>query len=216
MSSLEELTYTPEEIIRSTVTEVREMNWENPQEVETYLQFLTDPVNCQHFTGLPATVEDFQIACAKPGVHPLVAENMRGEIVGGMIIRDAEPQQNDHFIERVVVDSGFQDRGVGRQMLARGIDWAFANPAWDGRERIKLDIAVIMNVAGWERMQHLVESLGFGNFWTLIEQVDFTEEGQIVERKKVIRSELLRSRWNELRQTNFMITPAGTTVPYNA
>lgn len=183
--------------LRFTLAGVREINLASEQseaDLETCARFLNQPSNRDHFASPPTTSEGMRALCSSPGVHPLIAENKLGEIVGGMIIRDAEPMQHDHWLEKAVVDTQLQGRGLGRQMLKKGIEWAFTTLTIDGRRRMKLDTSIIMFVKGWERMYHLVESLGFEFRMILPDQVDVPMRRGI-ETKHTTRWELRRSNW---------------------
>jgi GNAT superfamily N-acetyltransferase len=94
---------------------------------------------------------------------------MLGEIVGAGGINDAAESEHDHFLVRAVVNPDYQNRGIGRQLVVALTNIAFLIPAVtfsvDGerreRERIKLDVAVIRYVEGWDRMPRILSGLGY-------------------------------------------------------
>ena len=174
---------------------LQEMNLDNPLETEAFVRFLNHPTNSEHFTNPPSTVEELRNMCGF-GVHPLVARNMQGDIVGGVVIFDAPRIEHDHTLRLVVIDPQMQNRGLGRQMLIQVIDWAFREPASDGRMRMKLDVNIIEDVRGWERMRHLLADLNFEFRMRLPQQVDVysPEAGGMVARPTE-RWELMRDRW---------------------
>lgn len=200
------------EDLRTTVAEVRALNIDNFDELRPYFRFLTHPSNREHFANPPASLEQLKEKLMRRGEHPLIGVNMMGEVVGGATISDAEEGQHDHWITKVTVDPKLQNKGIGEQMMILIIDWAFSNPDVYGRERKKLDISMIRDVRGWERMEHLVEKLGFQFRMRLPEQVDVVTRAGGVQTKATHRWEMMRAYWqdkrnlflNSLQRNNFI------------
>lgn len=192
------------EQVRNDVVRVRKIDVNDREEIGTYFRFLTHETNRVHFAKPPERRRELQRLCSHKGMHALVAENALGEIVGGMMIRDAEWPQHDHFIEKVVIDPDKQGKGIGTQMMILGIDWGFENITHDGRKRLKLDLSIIEGVEGWERMRDIVEKLGFEFRSRLPLQVDVVvkEEGGIEEIRvpmPTIRWEVVQDMWQMRR-----------------
>ena len=175
---------------------IQEMNLDDPAETGAFVSFLNNVANREHFTNPPSTIEELRSMFNIAGVHPLVARNIRGDIVGGAAIFDAPRTEHDHVLRFIVIDPRMQNRGLGRQMLTQVIDWAFREPASDGRMRMKLDVNVIEGVSGWERMTNLLESLHFTHMMRLPQEVDvFSVELGVMVTRATHRWELMRNNW---------------------
>src|SRR5262249_38565167 len=124
--------------------------------VADYLRLLQHPLNTSHFPAVPELLQPFRDQLAAPGVHPHMGLD-HGRAVAFATIRDAQPQQHDHWLEQLVVANEFQtpqpkydddttkrDRGphIGHRFVEQLLRWAFTTPTEDGRERTKLDAAV--------------------------------------------------------------------------
>lgn len=204
------------EASRIVVSEVRLMDTGNRVEVQAYIGFLNHPDSIRHFSNPPKNISALRKLCRTPGIWVLsalgIGEDGEERIVGGMAIEDAAPNQHDHFLTTVVVDPNLRGRGIGRQMLIKGIDFAATTLTADKRIRNKLDVAIAMRVEGWEVMDILIESLGFEFRQRLPKEVDvpvLTEDGklqylpsgQIVkETKPTVRWELDLERWRATRE----------------
>lgn len=181
---------------RYTVTEVREMRPDNSRELKAYFKFLTDPQNLPHFAAVPKKLKKFRSALKKTGIHPLIAINGLQEIVGAVTIRDADPDEHDHWLSWGVVATDLQERGIGKQMIIRAIDVAFSTHTHDRRERLKLDVGVNVGVPGWIRMVALLLSLDFQVRMWLPEEITVEMNGTPVI-LDTIRLELLRKNWKK-------------------
>lgn len=142
---------------------VREMNLLDDAEVQTYVNFLKDERHAAHFATPSRTVEELREEAKNPRNHFLVATILEREsageegmlfpegkivekIIGGAKVRDnASPNENDHWIELVVVDPERQGQGLGKRMFLETIEWAFNSRTFDHRTRLKLDIGVILD-----------------------------------------------------------------------
>lgn len=141
---------------------VREMNLLDDAEIQTYVNFLKDERHAAHFATPPRTVEELREEAKNPRNHFLVATILEREsagegmlfpegkivekIIGGAKVRDnASPNENDHWIELVVVDPERQGQGLGKRMFLETIEWAFNSRTFDHRTRLKLDIGVILD-----------------------------------------------------------------------
>lgn len=189
---------------------LREVDLESEKDLSDYYRFLTYPANIEHFANPPIDPQDLKNKLIRDSTHAYLAENMLGQVVAGGGINDAAESEHDHFLVKVVVDPGFQGRGAdpdsqgestGRQFMVMLIEKAFSTLTNDGRERIKLDAAVIRHVDSWDRMPRLLVSLGFRPVSILLDQVDvfIQREGRIV-RKPTERWELRREDWRRTRQ----------------
>jgi len=152
-----------------TLALLRELDLKNESDLTAYFQMLTHPANIQHFSGPPKDTADLKRKLEHDRTHTYIAENMLGEIVGAGGINDAAESEHDHFLVRAVVNPDYQNRGIGRQLVVALTNIAFLIPAVtfsvDGerreRERIKLDVAVIRYVEGWDRMPRILSGLGY-------------------------------------------------------
>lgn len=190
---------------RRTVIGVREVDPSNLDQVKPYFNLLRNPTNKAHFTDISAMFAEFAEELKNPKVHPLVGINQLGEEIGYATLIDARRQQNDHGIIHVVVNNALQSRTksnpsrVGSQLLERVVEWAFATPTDDGRERIKLYGSVVEGVPNWERGRRLFLGRGFKYIGTLPDQSDVTLRNGELVRKPSMRFELLRSDWEKRR-----------------
>lgn len=190
---------------RRTVVGVREVDPSNLDQVKQYFDLLRHPTNRAHFTDIPDTPAEFAEELKGPRVHPLVGINQLGEEIGYATIIDARRQQNDHDVIHVVINNALQSRTknnpsrVGSQLLEMVVEWAFATPTHDGRERIKLYGSTVMYVPNWERGRKLFVGRGFRYKATFPEQSDVTLRSGKLVRKPSMRFELLRSDWERGR-----------------
>ena len=195
-------------LLRAWVSDVREMDFTNTEELQRFVELLNSPDNKPHFAGPPASVEELSEMALNRSHHFLSATNSFGEVIGGMLIEDAPPGQHDHWLRLAVVDPELQSPapgigyGVGKAMLRKGIDWAATTPTYYGRRRYKLDASVIMGVKGWIKMQHiLMRKLAFQVRMILPNQVDFENpKTGITSRKSTKRFELNLDMWRSLRE----------------
>lgn len=191
--------------LRYSVFEVRKIESVDDGMVHWYIDFLHDPRNRAHFASPPATVEAFRsLAKENPLYHPLVGVNGLGEVVGGAVIHDARHPLHDHFAELFVVNPELQGHHVGTSFMIKVIDWACTTQTGEepARWRRKLDLAIIKNVPGWERMRQLVQGLGFQRVSTLPEQVSvIVERGgmTVFSYKPTQRYEMNLARWRIIR-----------------
>lgn len=186
---------------RYQIVALRELNLESEQDLDNYFRLLTHPDNIEHFSNPPTDAENLKQKLVHDSTHAYMAENILGEVVGGGGINDAPEGENDHWIVKVVVDPEFQGRRLGKQLVAQLTEKAFFTKTPDGRDRTKIDAAVIRNVRGWERMPRILEQLGFRPLHILLQQVDVLEQGMIVK-KPTERWELRKDDWTRVRRTS--------------
>lgn len=189
----------PEE--RYSVVRLREFDPQNKDDLNAYFGFLTHPLNIRHFSNPPKDSEDLKQKLERDKTHAYLAENIDGEKIGAGGINDAPEGEHDHFLVKVVVDPDLQEKGVGTALVIQLIEKAFFTKTSDGRDRQKLDAAVIREVPGWDRMPHILEKLGFQPKQILLRQVDVLdqEKAEIV-RKPTERWEIMREEWMRMRR----------------
>jgi len=195
---------------RYSLRSLRELGLENEQDLSDYHRLLVHPLNIEHFANPPRDPQDLRQRLIRDNTHAYLSDNMLGQTLFGGGINDAAESEHDHFLVKVVVDPDFQGRGrnpdfrgesTGRQGLVMLIEEAFTTLTNDGRERIKLDAAVIRHVNNWDRMPRLLISLGFRPVSILLDQVDvFIQREARRVRKPTERWELRREDWRALRQ----------------
>lgn len=186
---------------RYSVVRLREFDPQNEADLDIYFRLLTDPLNISHFSSPPKNPEDLKQKLERDKTHAYLAENINGEVIGAGGINDASEGEHDHFLVKAVVDSELQGKGVGRMLVIQLIEKAFFTKTTDGRERTKLDAAVIRNVPGWDRMPHILEQLGFQPKQILLRQVDvLDQESEEVVRKSTERWEIMREDWMRVRR----------------
>lgn len=177
-------------------------------DLTAYTRFLSHSSNRLHFDNPPRNPRDMLHRWNMPGRYPLVAVNKLGEPIGGITIADAEVDQNDHWITKVVVDPKLQNRKIGFQILFHGVEWAFTHLDMRGEPRKKLDTSVIMMVKGWERMYTLLRKLGFDPRMLLPDQVKVrlsqkrevvAEQSERVEDNPTLRFELEEWKWRYIK-----------------
>lgn len=182
---------------------VREMNMNNEDEMQRYINFLNTPENRIHFSNPPANIKELRALERRDNTHILAGLNQTGEIIGGLVLEDARAPQNDHMLSLVVVDPSNQNQGLGTDMMREAIDWAAIQLTFDGRMRHKLDLAIILGVKGWEKMESIASKLGFEGRHRLPEQIDIEvrkPDGSLaIERKATRRYELMLERWRYIR-----------------
>ena len=182
------------------IASLRELNLGSEQDLSDYFRLLTHPDNIEHFSNPPTDTENLKQKLVHDSTHAYLAENMLGEVVGGGGINDAPEGEHDHWLVKIVVDPKSQSRGLGKQLVAQLVEKAFSAKTPDGRDRTKIDAAVIRNVRGWERMPRILEQLGFRPLHILLQQVDVQEQGAIVK-KPTERWELTKDDWVRKRRT---------------
>lgn len=201
--------FDPErEVLRHTVKGVREIKARSNKRIRrafatTYLNQLQDPFNRPHFTDIPEKVIDMENRLKQKNVHGLAVYNALDEVVGFAIIKDPETDQNDSWLEKMVIVENLQskERGqenaarVGTQALDKIVEWSFSTPTHDQRERTNLHAAVVMFVKDWERMDHLLGGYGFEARMRLHKQAIVTLEDGSREPHDVQRWELSRRSW---------------------
>ena len=151
---------------------IKEMDLRDRKQVQTYINYLLDWRNRRHFADPPETVEALREKAKSSGNHFLVATRIEKDnegrevesVVGGALIQGHGKNEEDGFISLVVTDPEKQGKGIGKQMMEGVVDWAYGNKAEDLEFRDKIDLAIIMGVEGWQRMEKLTRSLGFE--WT--------------------------------------------------
>lgn len=189
---------------------LRELDLENERDMTAYFQLLTHPDNIEHFANPPVDHQDLKRKLLRDHTHAYIAEIQDGTIVGGAGINDAAESEHDHFIVKVVIDSNYKGKGFGKKMIIELTDKAFSTPAVtytvEGeqreRERIKLDVAVIRDIEGWDIMPRILRSLGY-RFASLKENqvtIKERETGQEVT-KPVETYEISREDWFMRRAT---------------
>lgn len=197
--------------ITQSPVKLREMDFRNNGEMQLYVSFLNDPRNRSHFANTPENIAKLKKWAGEPGNHFLVVTRMEKDndgkeksvVVGGLELQDASPNQQDHFISLFVVDPNKQAEGIGQQMMIQVIDWAALTKTEDDRWRNKLDLAIVMGVPNWKRMERLVQRLGlFRMVSNLRNQVDVPiKRGDewVRELRAVRRYELDLETWRTLR-----------------
>lgn len=209
--------------LRFRIDSVKELSTQASERMfADYVSFLNDPKNRRHFSDPPTTSEELRELCQQRGLHPLIALNIFGEVVGGATIRDAAPNQHDHFLELFVINPNLQLRGAGKELLDQVLDWAAQTKAVDKfgqltRVRYKLDASIIGEVEGWEKMQSILDKTGFYFISRLPEEVDIPkltregrmildEKGQLItERKPTLRWEIKLDEWRKKRDLQTII-----------
>lgn len=199
ISMHEGINFSEEERYRIVV--LRELNLESEQDLNSYFKLLTYPDNIEHFSNPPTDTENLKQKLAHDSTHAYLAENMLGEVVGGGGINDAPEGEHDHWLVKVVVDPAFQGKGSGKQLVAQLAEKAFFTKTHTGKDRTKIDAAIIRNVRGWERMPRILEQLDFRPLHILLQQVDVQEQGETVK-KPTERWELRKDDWMRLRRTH--------------
>lgn len=189
------------------IVRLRELDVLNEKDLRAYFMLLTHPANREHFSSPPTDIDDLQYKLKRDGTHAYLAENMLGEIVGAGGINDAAAGEHDHFLVKIVVDPQLQSKGegqgkdVGKQLVVHLTEKAFFTRASDGRQRLKLDAAIIEGVSGWERMPHILEILGFHFRSRLPGQVDvYDPRLQRTIRRPTVRWEIERDEWMSIRR----------------
>lgn len=190
---------TPQESY--SVISLREFDPQNEGDLNAYFRFLSHPLNIGHFSNPPKDPEDLKQKLERDKTHAYLAENINGELIGAGGINDASEGEHDHFLVKVVVDPELQGKGVGRILVIQLIEKAFFTKTSDGRERTKLNAAVIRNVPGWDRMPNILEGLGFQPKQILLRQVDvLDQEKEEVVRKPTERWEIMKEDWMRVRR----------------
>lgn len=202
---LEEIIPGEERIYR--IVSLRELNLESERDMDAYFALLSHKDNVEHFGNPPVDAPDLKRKLERDNTHAYVAEDQSGNIVGVGGINDAAEGEHDHFLVKIVVDPQFQSKGVGqgedigKQLVVLLTEKAFFTRASDGRQRFKLDAAIIEGVPGWERMPHILESLGFNFRSKLPRQVDvYDSTEERVVRKSTQRWEIERDEWMRTRR----------------
>lgn len=190
---------------RGVVRNVQEMDTKNPEALDVlshlYLRLLKQRANRHHFTNIPNRVEDLKRDLAREGNHGLTVFNVLGEIVGFATISDAERDQNDSWLNKMVIVNNLQNknreeksRHVGRQMLDKIVSWAFITPTVDSRKRESLHAAIIIKVPNSQRMDDLLTHYGFKFKMRLENQARVFLKGKSVL-KPVERFAIDRTEW---------------------
>lgn len=147
------------------------VNEEDPRYsvAKTYLDFLNDPRNRLHFAHPPRDVREM-IETKDKKDHILIAtrvERVEGKltevVVGGARLTDNVEPENEHWISLWVVDPNKQHEGIGRRTLREIADWAYENPAYDGRKRDHLHLAINLDIEGAEAVEKVVKKAGFNH-----------------------------------------------------
>lgn len=166
-----------------------EIKAEDPRYVvaNTYLGFLNDSRTKLHFAHPPRDVREL-VETKDEKDHILIAtrvERVEGKlmevVVGGARLTDNVEPENEHWISLWVVDPDKQRQGIGESVLRGIADWAYDNPAYDGRKRDHLHLGVNMEIDGSEAVVKLVKKVGFNpvqkklvremNYW----QITYTD-----------------------------------------
>lgn len=187
----------PEE--RNKLVSLREIDLENLQDLQWYFELLAHPDNRDHFASPPTSALNLKGKLVRDNTHAYLAENAFGEIIGAGGINDAAEGEHDHFLVKVVMKPELQGQGKGRQLIVNLIEKAFSTKTSDGRDREKLDAAIIREIPGWDRMPHILSRLGFNPVSILQNQVDVVVEGRTI-RKDVERWEIKREDWMRVRR----------------
>lgn len=215
--------FDPEiERLRKTVTGVREIKARSNKRIrrafaQIYLEQLQQPSNRSHFTDIPERVRVMEDRLKQKNVHGLAVYNALDEVVGFAIVRDPETDQNDSWLEKMVVVENLQNNDkddkeaahVGTQALDKIAGWVFSTPTHDGRNRNNLHAAVVMFVNDYERMDHLLDKYGFEPRMRLQKQAIVTLRDGSREERDVQRWELSRRTWETMHGTQLS---AGTPV----
>lgn len=184
---------------RYGIASLRELDLDSEQDMTVYFKLLTHPLNREHFSSPPTDPDNLKYKLTRDGTRAYLAENMLGETVGAGGINDAAAGEHDHFLVKVVVDPQFQGKGLGKQLVVNLIEKAFSTKTGDGRDRTKLDAAIIREVPGWDRMPHLLATLGFHPVSILVDQVDVVVAGRTI-RKPTERWEITRGDWMRIKR----------------
>lgn len=184
-----------------TIKALREIDLRNEKDLEDFFTLLTHPDNITHFSNPPTDPNNLKEKLVRDETHAYLAEDILGKVVGGGGINDAPEGEHDHWLVKVVVDPTFQGKGMGKQLIAQLTEKAFFTKTSKGRERTKLDAAIIRNVKGWERMPRILEQLGFRPLHILLQQVDVFEQhiGEVVK-KPTERWEIRKDDWMRIRR----------------
>jgi len=190
-----EVTPFPEQE-RYRIASLRELNIESERDLEDYYRLLTHPDNREHFSNPPVSTSDLKQKLIRDSTRAYLAEDISGRVIGAGGVNDAAEGEHDHFLIKIVVDPESQGKGEGKKLVVLLTDKAFSTRTNDGRVREKLDAAVIEGVQGWERMPHILDSLGFHFRSRLPRQVDVYDrtEDKVV-RKPTQRWEIERDEW---------------------
>ena len=189
---------------RYTLAPLRELDLANESDLAAYFQMLTHPNNIGHFSGPPEDPADLKLKLVRDRTHAYLAENMLGEVVGAGGINDAPEGEHDHFLVKVAVHPDYKGRGMGRQLVTALTDMAFSIPAVTitatgerkERGRIKLDVAVIRYVEGWDIMPRLLSGLGYRFVHFLPNEVTVKDRNTGLEvLKPTERYEISREDW---------------------
>lgn len=152
------------EMLRRQVAGAYEVDTTNPYELANfsreYLRLLREPSNRYHFTAIPDSVENMMAILNEPSKHGLAIFNVLGETLGFATIEDAERDQGDNWLGKMVLVNNLQNKNrgenrpthVGTDAIGKAVEWAFTTPAHDGRERKRLYAAVVLFVPNEERM----------------------------------------------------------------
>lgn len=192
---------------------LKERDWTRP-ELQAYVDFLNFwgwnkrgewVDNLVHFSNPPQTAKELLERTEDPATHLLIALDERGEVVGGLFIGDASPNEHDHWLKALVVDPNRQREGLGSEIMRQALDWAATTKAHDNRWRHKIDLATHRDVPNWRRMKRLAERMAFDVVYKrLRDEVDVTRHkpphGEEVRlRVDVIRFELMLNTWRTIR-----------------
>lgn len=176
---------------------IRELTLNDVTDLQVVAEILNDPVNAIHFTESAKGIEDLQQLVQNPNYHLLGAYNLDREIVGTLSVVDESRDVNTYLIEKTAIRSDIQNRGLGREMIEKGIKWAFETPTNQERMRKILVLWVQEDLPGWERMQAIVYQTGFLQVVREPDLVVKTIDGIEVE-KPSARYHLRRERYEEL------------------
>ncbi len=213
----EKLSEEDKEQLRTEGIHVEEIDLGSQLELENYFNLLRNRSNRQHFTNVPKTIEDLRRELSRPGIHGLVIKNALDEIddptinplhkiIGYSMIEDPPEGQEDAWIKHAVIANYYQNRKerdrsknhVGTRSMRTIIKWAFETKTTDGRERTKLNAAVVKWVPNWERAYHMFDLLGFRDMATFKNQaIVQLADGKIV-RTDTDRFELERDYWEAM------------------
>ena len=216
-----EVEFDPErEELRKTVLNVQEVNTEDPKTLHafsaTYLKLLKRPANRSHFTNIPPNVEAMKEELSRKSNHGLAIYDALEDIVGFAIISDAERDQSDNWLNKMVIVNNLQNKkdrksgNVGTQALDKIVEWAFTHQTDDGRDRNSLHAAMVMYVPNFERMDRALLKSGFHFVSRLDSQAMVTLRNGKRDLRPVQRFEINRETWelNKLRRMQAN-TPTG-------
>ncbi len=205
------------EKLRTVVERVEEVDKDDPcalaEFAQTYLRLLRNKGNRHHFTGVPKRPEDLAEALKRPYNHGLAVRNMLDEVVAFAIIEDAQQDQGDSWLNKMVVANNLQGKKkadasdaerpprIGTQSLIKILDWSFTTPAFDGRQRSSVHAAVIIKVPNYQRMDDLLTSNGFRFISRLEKQATVILGGKSIQ-KPVERFAIDRETWDNNRFVN--------------